>query len=122
MNGFGLGPQLTTTTYRLSTELAVQTLDATGAHVYWLEGAHLRREIKPQNHPDRIDALNKLGTEAVVVDLDYVSVAPYKEFIGELGSSREKQIRDDGVHLTEQGLSEIAEWLMTEIISKETNS
>ena len=49
-----------------------------------------------------------------------ITVAPYKEFIGEVGSSREKQIRDDGVHLTERGLSEIAEWLITEVISKET--
>ena len=25
-----------------------QTLGSKGAHVYWLEGAHLRREIKPE--------------------------------------------------------------------------
>ncbi len=101
--------------YRIGSE----TLASTGAHVYWLEGAHLRREIKPQNHPDRIDALNQLVTEAVS-DLDYVTIAPYKEFIGEVGSSREKQIRDDGVHLTERGLSEIAEWIVNEVISSNT--
>ena len=96
-----------------------KTLASTGAHVYWLEGAHLRREIRPQNHPDRIDALNQLVTEAVS-DLGYVTIAPYKEFIGEVGSSREKQIRDDGVHLTERGLSEIAEWIVNEVISSNT--
>ena len=101
--------------YRIGSE----TLGSTGAHVYWLEGAHLRREIKPQNHPDRIDALNHLVTEAVS-DLDYVTIAPYKEFIGEVGSSREKQIRDDGVHLTEQGLLEVAEWIVNEIVSSDT--
>ena len=101
--------------YRIATE----TLASTGAHVYWLEGAHLRREIKPQNHPDRIDALNRLVAEAIS-DIDYATIAPYKEFIGEIGSSREKQIRDDGLHLTEQGLSEIAEWLINDVISTNT--
>ena len=86
--------------------------------MYWLEGAHLRREIKPQNHPDRIDALNVLVTKAVS-DLNYVTIAPYKEFLGEIGSSREKQIRDDGVHLTEQGLLEIAEWIINDVISSD---
>ncbi|MEC7909468.1 MAG: hypothetical protein VYB02_04580 [Actinomycetota bacterium] len=84
-----------------------------------MEGAHLRREIKPQNHPDRIDALNELVADSVS-DLDYVTIAPYKEFIGEIGSSREKQIRDDGVHLTEQGLLEVADWLITDVISTKT--
>ena len=62
---------------------------------------------------------NQLVTEAVS-DLGYVTIAPYKEFIGEVGSSREKQIRDDGVHLTERGLSEIAEWIIQDIISANT--
>mgnify|MGYP006094804859 CR=1 FL=1 len=97
--------------YRLASEV----LGATGADIFWLEGAHLRREMRPQNHPDRIDALNSL-VAAATSDLEYVSIAPYKEFIGELGSARELRMRDDGVHLTEEGLIEVSKWLIDDVL------
>ena len=49
------------------------------------------------------------------VDLEGVSVVPYREVIGEGGSNRERWMRDDGVHLTAEGLVEVAEWLIGEV-------
>ena len=97
--------------------LASQVLGSSGAHVYWLEGTHLRRAVTPQNHPDRIDRLNKLVAGATA-DLKGVSVVPYREVIGEVGSDRERWMRDDGVHLTTDGLVEVAEWLISEVFAE----
>ena len=95
--------------YRLASEV----LGAEGAHVYWLDGPHLRRPTTPQNHPDRIDRLNELVTEATS-DLDWVSILPYSDFLGEIGTEKEKRMRDDGVHLSTQGLNAIVDWLIND--------
>ena len=94
--------------------LASQVLGSTGAHVYWLEGAHIRREIRPQNHPDRIDGLNGL-VRAATVDLDHVTTVPYRDFIGANGTARERHTRDDGVHLSLGGMAEVADWLVDDV-------
>jgi peptidoglycan/LPS O-acetylase OafA/YrhL len=98
--------------YRLASEV----LGATGARVVWLEGAHLKREIRPQNHPDRIDRLNELVV-AATADLPYVATVPYRDFIGEIGSERERHTRFDGVHLSEAGVAEVGVWLMDGILA-----
>ncbi|MEE3276137.1 MAG: acyltransferase family protein [Actinomycetota bacterium] len=98
--------------YRLASEV----LGATGAQVVWLEGAHLKREIRPQNHPDRIDRLNELVV-AATVDLDFVTTVPYRDFIGDIGSERERHTRFDGVHLSEAGVAEVGAWLMDGILN-----
>ena len=98
--------------YRLASEV----LGATGAQVVWLEGAHLKREIRPQNHPDRIDRLNELVV-AATVDLDFVTTVPYRGFIGDIGSERERHTRFDGVHLSEAGVAEVGAWLMDGILN-----
>ena len=98
--------------YRLASEV----LGATGAQVVWLEGAHLKRDIRPQNHPDRIDRLNELVV-AATVDLDFVTTVPYRGFIGDIGSERERHTRFDGVHLSEAGVAEVGAWLMDGILN-----
>ena len=98
--------------YRLASEV----LGATGAQVVWLEGAHLKREIRPQNHPDRIDRLNELVV-AATLDLDFVTTVPYRDFIGDIGSERERNTRFDGVHLSEAGVAEVGAWLMDGILN-----
>ncbi len=97
--------------------LASKVLGAKGAQVIWLEGAHLKREIRPQNHPDRIDRLNELVASATA-DLDFVMTVPYREFVGENGSERERHIRFDGVHLSEAGVAEVGDWLMDGILNR----
>jgi peptidoglycan/LPS O-acetylase OafA/YrhL len=99
--------------YRLGTEV----LGAEGAHVYWLEGAHIRREIRPQNHPDRIDGLNDL-VRAATADLDFVTTVPYRNFIGLNGTDRERTTRDDGVHLSAIGMTEVADWLVNAVFDE----
>jgi peptidoglycan/LPS O-acetylase OafA/YrhL len=99
--------------YRLGSEV----LGSGGAHVYWLEGAHLRREIRPQNHPDRIDRLNEL-VAAATADLSYVTTVSYRAFVGEIGTARERDIRDDGVHLSETGMAEVGNWLVGEVFAE----
>jgi len=98
--------------YRLASEV----LGATGAQVVWLEGAHLKRDIRPQNHPDRIDRLNELVV-AATLDLDFVTTVPYRDFIGDIGSERERHTRFDGVHLSEAGVAEVGAWLMDGILN-----
>ena len=58
--------------------------------------------------------MNELVAGATA-DLEGVSVVPYREVIGEVGSDRERRMRDDGVHLTADGLVEVAEWLIGEV-------
>ena len=99
--------------YRLASEV----LGSTGAHVYWLEGAHIRREIRPQNHPDRIDGLNQL-VRAATADLHFVTMVPYREFIGANGTARERETRGDGVHLSEAGMAQVAEWLTNDVFDE----
>jgi len=96
-------------------------LGSTGAHVYWLEGAHIRREIRPQNHPDRIDALNALVREATA-DLRYVTTVPYRDFIGANGTEREREMRDDGVHLSDAGMSQVGDWLVDKVFFETSGS
>ena len=103
--------------YRLASEV----LGSTGAHVYWLEGAHIRREIRPQNHPDRIDALNALVREATA-DLRYVTTVPYRDFIGANGTEREREMRDDGVHLSDAGMSQVGDWLVDNVFFETSGS
>ena len=99
--------------YRLGSEV----LGADGAHVYWLEGAHIRREIRPQNHPDRIDRLNELVREATS-DLDFVTMVSYRDFTGLNGTAREREIRDDGVHLSDAGMAQVSQWLVDEVFDE----
>ena len=95
--------------------LATQVLTATGAHMIWLNGAHLNREITPQNDPARIDRLNEIAA-AATTGLR-VRFADYPGFVGPIGSTRETQIRRDGVHLSDRGRVEVAEWLAGEILA-----
>lgn len=97
--------------YRLASEI----LTSGGADLYWMRGAHLNRDIRPQNSPERIDRLNELVEEAVT-DLPAVSFIDYPSFIGEIGSERELSMRHDGVHLSENGLGEIPAWLTQQIL------
>jgi peptidoglycan/LPS O-acetylase OafA/YrhL len=96
--------------------LASQVLTATGAEMIWLEGAHLDRPLAPQNDPARIDRLNELVLRATA-DLPRVRFADFPAFVGPVGSDREKSLRRDGVHLSEQGMREVATWLTSDVLA-----
>jgi hypothetical protein len=95
---------------------ASEVLTSTGAELVWLEGAHLNRALQPQNDPARIDRLNEIVLEATA-DLPNVRFADYPGFIGEVGSDREVSLRRDGVHLSGDGMREVAVWLTGQVLT-----
>jgi peptidoglycan/LPS O-acetylase OafA/YrhL len=95
--------------------LATQVLTATGAEMIWLDGAHLNRELQPQNDPARIDRLNEIVLTATA-DLPNVRFADFPSFIGAVGSDRELSLRRDGVHLSDAGMEAVAVWLTGDVL------
>jgi peptidoglycan/LPS O-acetylase OafA/YrhL len=95
---------------------ASKVLTSTGAELVWLKGAHLNRELQPQNDPARIDRLNELVLNATA-DLPNVRLADFPSFIGPVGSDRERLLRRDGVHLSDDGMREVAVWLTSEVLN-----
>jgi len=95
--------------------LATQVLTSTGAQMVWLNGAHLNRELTPQTDPARIDRLNQLVADATVGM--HVRFADYPGFIGAVGSTHETQVRNDGVHLSDRGRVEVANWVAREVLA-----
>ena len=72
------------------------------------------------DHIDRVDGINALVTEAIETILAddpdaIISEIDYPDWIGETGGPRDIELRDDGVHLTQFGLDEIAPWLIEEM-------
>ena len=95
---------------------AVELLTSTGAELYFLEGAEHNRPITPQNTPERVALLNQL-VAAVAADIDArVTMVDYPGWIGEVGSDRELNLRDDGLHLSREGLDEAVDWLLFDVL------
>ena len=95
---------------------AIELLTSTGAELYFLEGADHNRPITPQNTPERVALLNQL-VAAVAADLDArVTMVDYPGWIGEVGSDRELNLRDDGLHLSDEGLDEVVDWLLFDVL------
>ena len=95
---------------------AIELLTSTGAELYFLEGADHNRPITPQNTPERVALLNQL-VAAVAADLDArVTMVDYPGWIGEVGSDRELNLRDDGLHLSREGLDEVVDWLLFDVL------
>ncbi len=96
--------------YRLATEV----LTSTGAKMIWLSGAHVDRKITPQNDPARIDALNDLVVQATAGLR--VEFGDFPAFVGTIGAKRDREIRRDGLHLSDSGKTQVASWLTSEIL------
>ncbi|MEM7141459.1 MAG: acyltransferase family protein [Actinomycetota bacterium] len=97
---------------------ATEVLASSGADVYWMMSPYLNRGLLPANHVDRVDGINAIVTDAidtVVAGGGSVTQIDYPGWIGPVGDSRDAGLRDDGVHLTQEGLDEIAPWLIGEM-------
>ena len=95
---------------------AMELLTSTGAELYFLEGADHNRPITPQNTPERVALLNQL-VAAAAADIDArVTMVDYPGWIGEVGSDRELNLRDDGLHLSDEGLTEVVDWLLFDVL------
>jgi peptidoglycan/LPS O-acetylase OafA/YrhL len=94
-------------------------LSASGAEVYWMMSPYLNRAQLPIDHQARVDGANDLVTQAIdaVVGETGASITQldYPSWIGPVGEARDADLRDDGVHLTQAGLDEIAPWLLEEM-------
>lgn len=99
-------------------QAASELLTSTGAKLYWLKGALLNREAVTDDHAERISGLNRLVVEGIeaLPGRDIVMV-DFPGFLGEIGAERDHSLRDDGVHLSQQGFDEIAPWLVDIITS-----
>jgi peptidoglycan/LPS O-acetylase OafA/YrhL len=101
---------------------AIDVLTADGAELYILEGAPLNREIRPQNSPERIVALNELVAEVAAeaaASGEPVTMVDYPAWVGAVGSDQELSRRDDGVHLSDSGLREVVPWLLDDVVALE---
>ena len=94
---------------------AIELLTSDGADLYILAGAPLNWEIKPQNDPARIAALNEIVTALAAEAGDNVSMVDYPGWVGPVGSDQELSRRDDGIHLSDTGLLEVVPWLLDQI-------
>ncbi len=98
---------------------AIELLTSTGADLYFLEGADHNRPITPQNTPERVALLNQL-VAGVAADSDApVTMVDFPAWIGEVGSNRELSLRDDGLHLSTEGLVEVVDWLLFDVLGVE---
>jgi len=95
---------------------AIELLTSTGAELYLLEGAEHNRPITAQNTPERVALLNQLVTAVAAESDAAVTMVDYPGWIGEVGSDRELNLRDDGLHLSREGLVEAVDWLLFEIL------
>ena len=91
-------------------------LTSTGADLYILEGAPLNRAIRPQNSPERIAALNAIVAGLAAEANGAVTMVDYPAWVGEVGTDQELDRRDDGVHISDEGLVEVVPWLLDEVI------
>jgi peptidoglycan/LPS O-acetylase OafA/YrhL len=95
---------------------ASQVLTARGAELIWLKGPALNRPFAPENDPARIARLNEI-VGAATEDLPRVRLADFPAFIGPVGSDRETALRRDGVHLSDQGMAAVAEWITGDLLT-----
>ncbi len=95
---------------------AIEMLTSTGADLYILEGAPLNRAIRPQNSPERIAALNAIVAGLAAEANGAVTMVDYPAWVGEVGTDQELDRRDDGVHISDEGLVEVVPWLLDEVI------
>jgi peptidoglycan/LPS O-acetylase OafA/YrhL len=99
--------------YRLASEV----LTSRGAELIWLAGPALNRELAAENDPARIERLNQIVATATQ-DLPRVRIADFPSFIGPVGSERETSMRRDGVHLSDEGMRAVAEWITGELLAE----
>ena len=95
---------------------AIELLTSTGADLYLLEGADHNRPITPQNTPERVALLNELVAAVAEDSGAAVTMVDFPGWIGELGSDRELSLRDDGLHLSAEGLVEVVDWLLIDVL------
>ena len=98
-----------------------QALDILSSHnttVAWLVSAHLDRQSS-FNSPDRIDRVNEIVLP-MVEGLPRSVIIDYQSYLGPKGGTKDKAIRSDGVHIRQDQLPVVADWLAPQLIAAKT--
>ncbi|MEX1217441.1 MAG: acyltransferase [Acidimicrobiales bacterium] len=94
---------------------ALATLSADNTTVAWLVSPRLNR-TSPFNSPDRIDRVNEIVLP-MVEGLPRSVILDYQAYLGPTGGEQDKATRADGVHIREDQLQTVANWLAPQLIA-----
>ncbi len=95
---------------------ATDILSGGDAALFWLDAHYLNREV-PDDHAARVDGINSIIVDVVAQFPEReIQILDYGEFIGPVGEDRDLALRDDGVHLDQQGVDEVSSWLLEQIL------
>jgi hypothetical protein len=93
---------------------ALEILSAHDTSVVWLVSPHLDRSSK-FNSPERVDRMNAIVLP-LVKGLPRFTVIDYQKYLGSTGGAKDKSIRADGVHIREEQLQAVADWLAPQLV------
>lgn len=93
---------------------ALKVLSATGADVAWMTTPLIIRN-SPYNDPARIERMNQLVLPLVNA-LPVHTVIDLAGYLGPPGGPRDKEFRDDGVHIRADHLPTLADWLAPQLV------
>ena len=93
---------------------ALNVLSAHDSTVVWLVSPRLDR-VSKFNSPDRIDRVNEIVLP-LVEGLPRAVIIDYQGYLGPRGGTKDKEIRADGVHIRENQLQTVADWLAPQLI------
>jgi hypothetical protein len=93
---------------------ALGILSAHDSTVVWLVSPRLDR-VSKFNSPDRIDRVNEIVLP-LVEGLPRAVIIDYQGYLGPRGGAKDKATRADGVHIREDKLQTVAEWLAPQLI------
>ena len=93
---------------------ALNVLSAHDSTVVWLVSPRLDR-VSKFNSPDRIDRVNEIVLP-LVEGLPRAVIIDYQGYLGPRGGTKDKEIRSDGVHIRENQLQTVADWLAPQLI------
>jgi hypothetical protein len=99
---------------------ALEVLSAHDTSVVWLVSPHLNRTSQ-FNSPDRVDRMNAIVLP-LVEGLPRFTVIDYQKYLGPTGGAKDKSIRADGVHIREEQLQTVADWLAPQLVDAKTRA
>jgi hypothetical protein len=99
---------------------ALNILSAHDSTVVWLVSPHLDR-TSSFNSPDRIDRVNEIVLP-MVKGLPRSVVIDYQGYLGPVGGTKDKATRADGVHIRQDQLQTVANWLAPQLIDAKSTT
>ena len=99
---------------------ALNILSAHDSTVVWLVSPRLDRPSS-FNSPDRIDRVNEIVLP-MVEGLPRSVIIDYQGYLGPVGGTKDKATRADGVHIRQDQLQTVANWLAPQLIDAKTST